>query len=296
VERLFKWLTLAVIVANIALVRTGVLGLGEAVGVGVAIEALLLLLGGRQLIVAVRRYRHDRARGFDAWDALTEGWSLVLPGRLARLLVLEIRLWACLWRWLFRRRDAVAGGFSYHGRSPLGVFLIFLLLTAPPEIALVELLVPWAWLRWALLAGVFYGIAWLAGYAAALVVLPHRLEPGGLRLRLGLQAEVFIPFTAIAVAEQRRCAAPGGRDGCRVVPAPEPGSPATAFLAVGGRTDVTLRLREPRRVRRLPDWTAPVATVHVAVDRPGDLLEALRPHLGTIADRAAGCGVGDATS
>ena len=286
-ERLFKWLTLALVVANVALVRTGVLGVGEAVGVGVAVEALLLLLGGRQLVAAVRRYRRDRAAGLDVWAALEEGWAVVVPGRLARFLVLEIRLWVCLWQWLFRRRTAVAGGFRYHGRSPLGAILVFLVLTAPAEILLIELLLPWAWLRWVLLAATIYGLSWLCGYAASLVVLPHRLEPGGLRVRLGLLAEALIPYAAIAAVEQQRCLVPEGKDGCHVIPARQPGASGVAYLAVGRRTDVTLRLREPQPLRRLAGPTAPMATLHVAADEPERLVGALRQRLG---DASTGAG------
>ena len=131
---------------------------------------------------------------------------------------------------------------------------------------------PWAWLRWVLLIAALYGVLWIGGLIASLKVLPHQLEAGGVRLRHGNLAEVLIPYHEIADVEQQSLGAPGGRDG--LVTDRNAGS---AYLAVGGRTDVTLRLRAARSVYGLLRPTPPVTTVHVAADDPAHLTEALRP-------------------
>ena len=60
VERALKWLLPALVVAEIFLVWANLLSLHEAVLVVVGIEALLLLVGARQLFAATRRYRRGR--------------------------------------------------------------------------------------------------------------------------------------------------------------------------------------------------------------------------------------------
>ena len=197
-ERVLKWLLPVLIVVEIVLVWTGWLDLGTAIGVTVAIEVLLVLVAGRQLFVTVRRYRRQRTAGLDVWAALEEGLTVLLPRPLARVVSLEPRMIACLLLWLFRRRRPGAGQFSYHRRSWGGALLILVLLTVPVEIFVVELLVPWAWLRWVLLIAALYGVLWFGGLIASLKVLPHRLEAGGVRLRHGNLAEVLIPYHEIA--------------------------------------------------------------------------------------------------
>lgn len=56
-DRVFKWLVLVLVAVEVALVRFGLLDLATAVGIVVAVEALLLLLVARQVIVAVRGFR-----------------------------------------------------------------------------------------------------------------------------------------------------------------------------------------------------------------------------------------------
>ena len=273
-ERVLKWLLPVLIAVEIVLVWTGWLDLGTAIGVTIAIEVLLVVVAGRQLFVAVRRYRRQRTAGLDVWAALEDGLTVLLPRPVARIVSLEPRMIVCLLLWLFRRGRREAGQFSYHRRSWGSALLVLVLLTVPVEIFVVELLVPWAWLRWALLVAALYGVLWFGGLIASLKVLPHQLEAGGVRLRHGNVAEVLIPYREIAGVEQQSLRAPGGRDG--LVTDRNAGS---AYLAVGGRTDVTLRLRAARPVHGLLRPTPPVTTVHVAADDPAHLTAALRPRI-----------------
>jgi hypothetical protein len=60
VKRALKWLLPALVVAQILLVWANLLSLHDAVLVVVGIEALLLLVGARQLFAATCRYRRGR--------------------------------------------------------------------------------------------------------------------------------------------------------------------------------------------------------------------------------------------
>ncbi len=86
----------------------------------------------------------------------------------------------------------------------MGMLLAMVVLTAPIEVVFWELFIPWAWLRWALLALSIYSVLRLLGLYASRITLPHRLEEGGLCLRQGLFAEAFVPYTEVEVIEKRR--------------------------------------------------------------------------------------------
>lgn len=268
-DRAIKWLMLALIIAEIILVRAGVLDLSTAIGVVVGIEGLLLLVAGRQIIVAVRRYRRDRAEGLDLRSALEDGIAVFLPRKLARIVVLEPLLWACLAKWALRKNRLGQGEFQYHKKSPIGPLLLVIVFTTPVEVLLFELLIPWAWLRWLLLIAAIYALFWAFAFYASIVVLPHRLERAGVRLRYGVLADTVIPYDAIAAVEHQPLRS-GGGDGLRLDQQTD-----AALIAVGGRTSVTLHLRSPHALNGLIGATAPVQTIRVAADDAEGLTRAL---------------------
>lgn len=107
-----------------------------------------------------------------------------------------------------------------------------------------EILISWSWMRWALLFLSVYAVFWILGFHVSLVALPHRLESSGVRLRYGLFTEVFVPYAEISGVERAARKAPKPGDGMRA--APDEGA---VYLAINGKTDLTVRLREPRPVR-----------------------------------------------
>lgn len=286
-EHATKWLMLVLIIAEVILVRAGLLDVATAVVVVVGIEALLFVVAGRQIVIAVRRYRRDRVTGLDLWTSLEDGLSSLLPRPLARVVALEPKLWACLGKWVLRRNRPGQREYHYHKRSPVGSLLLVVLFTAPVEVLLFELLVPWAWLRWLLLIGAIYMLFWAFGFYASLLMLPHRLGPAGITLRYGAVAEGSIPYSEIARVERERRQPLGRGDGLSVQR-----TESAAYLAVGGQTDVTLHLRTPRALCGLLGPTVPVTTVHLAVDDPTGLVreldEAIAGHTGVAYDPARG--------
>lgn len=275
-ERLLKWALPVLLLGNIALVASGVLEAQTALLLGVVAEGLLLVVGGRQIWVAVRRYRRDRAAGLDLEAALEEGLAVVLPRPAARLAALEPRLWITLARWLLRR-PVGPDTFPYAKRSLLGPLMGLVVFSAPVEIFAFELLIPWPLVRVLLLIAAIYSVLWMAGLYAGLKMYPHRLTAEGLRFYHGLLASGAVPYEQIASVEAVRRKSPGGKDGLLTAPAE-----GAAYLAAGGRTDVTLRLRAPTVITGLLRPTLPVTTVHLAADDGPALAAALQARLAAV--------------
>jgi hypothetical protein len=277
-ERALKLFLPALILTEVFLVRSNVLSLRDALLVVVVVEVLLLAVGGRQVLLAARRYRRGRSAGLDGWAALEDGLAVLLPRQVARLVALEPRLMSCLFRWTVRRARPGEGEYTYHKRSAIGTFLPVVLLTAPVELALVHVLAhafsPWAWLKWALLVLGVYAVFWVVAFYASLATLPHCLEREGLRLRYGLFAEAFVPYEAVEGEKMERLPSPGEGDGLQVSPEGD-----AAYLAIGGRTDLTLRLAEPVSVRGVFKEAGPFRILHLAADDPAGLSRALRERI-----------------
>ncbi len=281
-ERALKWLLPALIVTEVALVWSRLLSIGDAVAVVAGIEVLLILLGGRQVFVAARGYRQRRASGLDAWSALEDGLSAVLPRLFARIMVLEPRLWACLFRWILRRTKLREGEFGYHKQSTMDMIVLMVVLVSPIEIVVFELLIPWAWLRWLVLFLEVYTVFWFLGFHASLSALPHRLEETGARLRHGAFAEVFVPYAEIESVGRTIQKAPKWGDGLQ--PAPE--EEGAAYLAINGKTNLTLRLKTPLTVKGVFRSFGPVGTIYLSADEPSLFARKLEQRMGEIGDDA----------
>lgn len=203
-------------------------------------------------------------------------WALpvLLPRRAARVVVLEAQLWASLFLWLFRRRRPGAADFTYHKNSIFGVFLIAALFSSPVEILLFEFLIPWAWLRWLLLAASVYTVFWIIGYYASLAILPHRMEAEGIQLHAGALAAGFIPYTAIEQVAREQRKTPKKSQGLSLSP-----DQSAVYFGMDGATNVVLRLSTPQQLRGFLNPTPPVTSIYLAVDEPGRFVEQLRQHL-----------------
>ena len=274
-KRMLKWFLPALIVVEIALVWGNVLDAGTALLVGGAVEGLLLLVVAGEIALMVRDYRRNRAAGLNVETAVIEGLSVLLPRPVARFVALEPRIWICLYRWAFRRRPLAAEEFRYSKRSMMGTMLAFVVMVIPVETLAYEFLIPWPWLRWVLFLATIYMTLWVVGLYASLQVLPYRLEADGIRLHYGLLADGFVPYAQIADVIVERAKAPGGQEGLRAVP--ERGA---AYLAAGGRTDLTLRLREPVVLQGMIKAASPAGVLYLAVDDPARLAAALRERAG----------------
>jgi hypothetical protein len=285
-KRALKMIVPLVIVAETILVLSGVLDLGEAVLVVASLETLLFVVGLGGLIFVVRRYRKQRKAGLDPWRALEDGLALMLPRTVARFVLHEPRMFVSLFRWTFRRVRLTEGEFGYHGRSLLRAIVPVAIITSPLELLVVHLLAqafsPWAWLKWVLLGLGVYAVLWLLGLYASFVALPHRLERTGLRLRHGVLAEGFVLYKEIETVARKEGKAPHSGDGLSHVTDED-----ALYLATGGKTDITLRLRAPRSMRGFLKETEPASHIHLAVDLPAELVQELCSRIKTMAsDRA----------
>lgn len=274
-KRVFKMVFPLVIAAGAFLVWSGTMELSSAIFLVVGLEALLALVGIGGILLIVRRYRREREEGLDVWAALENGLALILPRKVARLIVHEPKVLASLFRWGLGRTKPSESEFGYYKRSVLRMIVPLVVLTAPIELFVVHLLaylfVPWAWVKWALLIVSIYAIFWLLGFYASIVTLPHRLEEGGIRIRYGAFTEGFIPYVEIMDVERTNKRAPKSHDGLQSVPEED-----TLYLAIGGRTNVTLRLRAQHSIDGFLKESPPFSVVHLAADEPERLVRELR--------------------
>lgn len=266
--KLKPWISVALGLALVTLYLTGRVDGPIALGAVAILEGALILWASWGLFRSVRGFR--KAEG-DPWKGLEAALAELLPLQAARFVVMELRLWGALSAWI-RRRPYTPDDFPYHARSQMGLLMGVLILVTPAEIAILEILIPWPWLRVVALVLALYALLWILMLFASLRSMPHRLEPYGLRLHHGVLAGGIVPYDRIAEAQVALRKAPKSGDGLQI-------DQERAFLAIDGETNLVLRLTEPIQLDKVFGAAHPVREIHFVADEPKRLMERLLPRL-----------------
>lgn len=268
--KLRPWLSVIMGASLAALYLSGRVEGPVAPGLALALETSLLLWVLWGVFKSIRRFKGAET---DPWKALEKALGDLVPAPVARVLVMEFRLWGALYAWM-RRRSHGRDDFTYHARSPLGMFMGIAVLVTPLEIAVLELLIPWPWLRITLLVLALYALLWLIMLFASMRSLPHHVDDHGLHLRYGVLAGGFIPFERMAESFVALKSPSKSGDGLHV-------EGETAYLAINGETNLCVRLNEPVRLDKTLGETPPLREIHFWTDEPKRLIERLAtPHDG----------------
>ena len=232
-----------------------------------------LLIGGLAFSVVrtVRRFRAQDRNQASLAGSLRGLVFNVFPAPIAHVFMSEITIWIGLWKLVSRPFRARQNEFAYHGRLDLGMLLV-VIVTAPVEILLFELLIPWAPVRWLLLVAAVYSVLWFAGITFAPMIYQHVAKPAHLVLRNGAATSIPIRYANIAAIEPFVAPWPDmtGRFPPTLVVRED-----SAWLQFGGQSALRIQLREPRRVGN--DSAAdPVTSIVFAADQPAALIRPSR--------------------
>ena len=131
-------------------------------------------------------------------------------------------------------------GYAKEQGPIIGAFIFVSLI----ELVVFHLLIPWETVRLAADILGLWGLLWMVGLLAGVLVHPHLLAPEGIRVRERWATDIFVPWLNIETVRVARRGSREQEDGVRVVP-------------IMGRTKVDVVLREPidgaREVRLFVD-------------------------------------------
>jgi hypothetical protein len=236
-------------------------GLTRAFQIDLALFSVVVVVASALSI----RKQHQDLRGVNWWslDALMVLVQRVFPSPVAHIVQLELAVWGSMWRLISRRGKVQEHELTYHRHSSVAGLVLLTVVTAPAEILLFELLIPWSWLRLVMLGLALYGACWLVGMVAAPRAFPHEMLPGGLVLRSGATTRWFIPRSAIARIDHTPQTYVLKRQ--RTTTVIEPGR---VSLVVDGRTNIHITLRHGLTI----DGHDAVHDIHCHVDEPEKLI------------------------
>jgi hypothetical protein len=199
--------------------------------------------------------------------------EIVRYPRVADAVAAEIALfWYAVFSW--RARPEVAPGetaFTQHRRSGITGLFGALAFACVVEAGVVHLLVAgWsAKAAWVLTALSVYSVIWLVGLGRSILLRPTTLTVDGVRVRLGMLHEAFVPFERIAsVAEVR--SGPARRR-----------APGYLHAAILAAPRVMIELKGEVESRGLyGNRKRGITRIGLLVDEPRELATAVRARIG----------------
>ncbi|MCP2248243.1 hypothetical protein LX86_007021 [Lentzea aerocolonigenes] len=155
-------------------------------------------------------------------------------------------------------------GYSAQLRPFLWVFLVL----TPVEILLVDLLIPWFWLRAVLLAFGLLSAGLLAWLLWMLHRFKHEIDDDYLWLRYAREFEYRIPLAAIGTVTQGMTSRSLNKTRSVV--------DGTLVLEISNSTNVRVDLTEPQEVDLGRRGVHEVTKIEFWADNPGEMVRALR--------------------
>ena len=180
---------------------------------------------------------------------------------MRRLLASEWAQWVSLVRWLLRRPRAGRDEQAFPHVGGVSVILWAFILMSTVETVVLHLILPWDRIRLVCDVLSVFGVLWMLGLRADLVMHPHLVSPQGLVLRQQAAVNLLLPWAAVGSVSATKELPARGRGVVVVGDALQ--------LAVNNLTNVEVTLSRP-----LTWEDAAVTTVRFWADDPQALAAA----------------------
>ena len=202
------------------------------------------------------------------------GWRFV--GYLARrALLMEIRGYQSIYRFVFRRPKVPAGAIAFSYYQPvLAILIVFVALSAV-EIVVLDLIVRrWAHVRIPLLILSVWGLIYMLGFLFGMLTRPHAIGPAGIRARYGPEIDIPLLWDDIESVTRRKHTLQNKQPKVSV----DEDGEATLHLRMQNETNIEVELRAPIVVR-LPQGPETVSKVTLYADDSQAFMNEVGRHL-----------------
>lgn len=244
------------------------------------LELLFIVICLINISKIVRRYRRLKSEGWEVLDAWQNALEIIVSPWIARMLILEPRLYHTLY--LSLKGKAVANGEPGFGtcRDSYAFFVKVFIFLCLLEIIVVTILLPHRWMVWKmlhLLLGL-WAIMFLWADYRAMDIYNHSLSLTGMNLRLGLRCNWQICWDDIARVQRISLTAPNGT----MSPGMVKSHPGLFYLGLGSICNVELILKGPRCFQGMINEIPGVARIMLSLEKPDDFIDqilSIKPEL-----------------
>jgi hypothetical protein len=192
-----------------------------------------------------------------------------------RAIVIELRGYQSIYRFIFRRPKVPAGaeGFSYH-QPILAIMIVFIAVSAVEVVVVDRIVSRWTYIRIPLLIISIWGLVWMLGLLFGMLVRPHAVGPDGIRVRYGSEVDIPIAWHNVDSVAYRKQAAQHKQPKVTI----DDDGVATLHMRIQNETNIEVRLRCPVPLK-LPQGTETVSTVKLYADDPKRFMDTVRGHI-----------------
>ncbi|SDU52452.1 hypothetical protein [Jiangella alkaliphila] len=187
----------------------------------------------------------------------------------------EAGVWRSLYVWLARRpRVPEPGATPFGYLEPVSLILWVFIIGSAIEVLVVHFIIPWPVVQIIALVLGLWGLIWMLGYAAALLVHPHAAGPTGLWVRNGSTVDIALRWSDIDAIRIQKRTLPESK----TVQVADGDDGDVLQIAVSSQLNVHLVLFEPMTVQLL---NGPVTFTELRfyADDPKGLVVLAREHL-----------------
>jgi hypothetical protein len=192
-----------------------------------------------------------------------------------RAILIEVRGYQSIYRFLFRRPKVPAGaeGFSYH-KPILAIMIVFIVVSAVEVVVLDWIVSRWTYIRIPVLIISVWGLVWMLGLLFGMLVRPHAVGPDGIRVRYGSEVDIPIAWNDVYSVTRRKEAVQDKQPKVTI----DDGGLATLHMRIQNEANIEVRLERPVPLK-LPHGIETVSTVRLHADDPQRFMDAVRSHI-----------------
>ncbi|MBE0448005.1 MAG: hypothetical protein IBX64_07915 [Actinobacteria bacterium] len=178
-----------------------------------------------------------RADGAARLDALEQSLSTAIPAFAAKVLVMELRIYNTIFRFLARRKELQCEQFLTK-RETTRILLLVIVFLSIIETAVIEIAIPSKYLFWKALLIILnlWAITYITGIYLSIARGGHVILDNGIKLQVGFGVKGFMPYDKISlIAKQKK-----GLPSFSIMPFMSKTEPGVLYATAGEDCNVTI--------------------------------------------------------
>ncbi len=233
------------------------------------LESMFIIICLTNITRIIRRYRLLKKEGMETMDAWQEALEIIVPPRLARLAMIEPRIYHALYlSYRSKRQTDDSLEFQTKLNSYELLVKVFIGLCAL-EILLVSIMLPNRWMTWKILHLVLglWAILWLWADYRAMRLYCHQVNDKSICFRIGLRYCQEIRWESIASITRAGKSSPG------FAPGMLKDQPGCLYLVAGEQCNIEIQLQQPESFQGMIKDIKDVKQLYLSLENPESFLE-----------------------
>ncbi|MCL6472269.1 MAG: hypothetical protein K6T91_05590 [Firmicutes bacterium] len=240
-----------------------------------AIDISIFTLAVLKISKVIKRYLELKSNGITGFDALEQSLARAIPGAVAKIAVMELRIYHTIFRSVFKRSSASDQFLTKHDSYKF--FMIAIAFISALETGAIEIAVPDKYLTWKIILLVLTVWAWiyLTGLYLAVAQIGHRLRDDGIELQVGLAMKGFVPYNGVESVVEINKTSPAFKMG----PYVSKDEPGVMYAMAGENSNVALYLNKEVTMNGIIKEFKPVSVIYLSLEEPKKFIQAVNERI-----------------